>query len=178
MEYRGPADVEVTNKRDPVIEHPNDAIVRVTAAAVCGSDLHLYRGLIPDTRVGTTFGHEFVGIVEEVGPGVRNLRRGDRVVVPFNISCGSCYYCRCDLFGLCENSNPNSEVASGDFGYPHAAVGVEGGQAEYVRVPFADVGPMKLPVEVYDDDAVMLADIFPTGYRSSALGVIEPGETV
>lgn len=178
LSYRGPAKVEVTNKPDPRIEHPNDVILRVTASAICGSDLHLYRGLIPDTRVGCTFGHEFTGVVEEVGPGVRNLRRGDRVVVPFNISCGSCFYCQRDLFGLCENTNPNSEVASGVFGYSHTTGGYDGGQAEYVRVPFADIGPMKIPDDMEDDDVLFLSDIFPTGYQAAEMGQIKPGETV
>jgi len=176
--YHGPADVRVERKRDPEIEHPNDVILRVTTAAICGSDLHLYRGLIPDTRVGTTFGHEFVGIVEEVGPSVRRLERGDRVVVPFPIACGSCFYCQRDLFAQCENTNPNSELTCGVFGYSHTTGGYDGGQAEYVRVPFADVGPMKLPEEVSDLDAVMLADVFPTGYQAAEMGEIKPGETV
>ncbi len=178
VSYRGPADLRVVRKDDPRIEHPNDVILSVTAAGICGSDLHLYRGLIPDTRVGHTFGHEFTGIVEEVGPSVRNLRRGDRVVVPFNISCGSCYFCQRDLFSQCANSNPNSELACGVFGYSHTTGGYDGAQAEYVRVPFADVGPMKIPDDVSDDDALMLADIFPTGYQGAEMGEIKPGETV
>jgi threonine dehydrogenase-like Zn-dependent dehydrogenase len=176
--YHGPADVRVERKKDPEIEHPNDVILRVTTAAICGSDLHLYRGLIPDTRVGTTFGHEFVGVVEEVGPDVRRLSRGDRVVVPFPIACGTCFYCRRDLFAQCENTNPNSELACGVFGYSHTTGGYDGGQAEYVRVPFADVGPMKLPEGMSDLDAVMLADVFPTGYQAAEMGEIKPGETV
>jgi len=176
--YHGPADLRVEHKKDPEIEHPYDVILRVTTAALCGSDLHLFRGLIPDTRVGTTFGHEFVGIVEEVGPGVRRLKRGDRVVVPFPIACGSCFYCRRDLFAQCENTNPNSELTCGVFGYSHTTGGYDGGQAEYVRVPFADVGPMKLPDGISDLDAVMLADVFPTGYQAAEMGEIKPGETV
>lgn len=178
VSYRGPADLRVVQKDDPRIEHPNDVILRVTAAAICGSDLHLYRGLVPDTRVGCTFGHEFTGVVEEVGPSVRNLRRGDRVVVPFNISCGSCYYCQRDLFALCENTNPNSEVASGVFGYSHTTGGYDGGQAEYVRVPFADVGPMKIPDDLPDDEVIFLSDVFPTGYQAAEMGEIKGGETV
>jgi threonine dehydrogenase-like Zn-dependent dehydrogenase len=178
MTYHGPADVRVSNKPDPGIEHSNDVILRVTRAAICGSDLHLYRGLIPDTRVGHTFGHEFTGVVEEVGPGVRNLRRGDRVVVPFNISCGACYFCERDLFALCENTNPNSEIASGVFGYSHSTGGYDGGQAEYVRVPFADVGPMKIPDDMEDEDVLFLSDIFPTGYQAAEMGEIKAGETV
>jgi threonine dehydrogenase-like Zn-dependent dehydrogenase len=178
VSYRGPGDLRVVEKTDPRIEHPNDVILRVTAAAVCGSDLHLYRGLIPDTRVGHTFGHEFTGIVEEVGPSVRNLRKGDRVVVPFPISCGSCFYCQRDLFAQCENTNPNSELTCGVFGYSHTTGGYDGGQAEYVRVPFADVGPMKIPDDVTDEQAVFLADVFPTGYQAAEMGEIKPGETV
>ena len=178
VSYRGPGDLRVVEKPDPRIEHPNDVILRVTAAAVCGSDLHLYRGLIPDTRVGHTFGHEFTGIVEEVGPSVRNLRKGDRVVVPFPISCGSCFYCQRDLFAQCENTNPNSELTCGVFGYSHTTGGYDGGQAEYVRVPFADVGPMKIPDDVTDEQAVFLADVFPTGYQAAEMGEIKPGETV
>ncbi|HEX7091762.1 MAG TPA: zinc-dependent alcohol dehydrogenase [Longimicrobiales bacterium] len=178
LTYYGPTDVRVVDREDPRIEHPNDVILRVTTAAICGSDLHLYRGLVPDTRVGHVFGHEFTGVVEEAGPSVRNLRQGDRVVVPFNISCGSCYYCRRDLFALCENTNPNSELASGVFGYSHTTGGYDGGQAEYVRVPFADVGPMKIPDELEDEQVLLLADVFPTGYQAAEMGEIKPGETV
>ena len=140
MVYHGPTDVRYEKKPDPIIEHPNDVVLRITRAAVCGSDLHLYRGLVPDTRVGHTFGHEFTGVVEEVGPGVRTVSRGDRLAVPFNISCGACFYCERELYGMCENTNPNSEIASGVFGYSHSTGGYDGGQAELVRVPFADVG--------------------------------------
>lgn len=178
VSYRGPADLRVVQKDDPRIEHPNDVILRVTAAAVCGSDLHLYRGLVPDTRVGHTFGHEFTGVVEETGPSVRSLRPGDRVVVPFTISCGSCFFCQRDLYALCQNTNPNSDLTCGVYGYSHTTGGYDGGQAEYVRVPFADVGPMKIPDEVPDDDAIMLADVLPTGYQAAEMGEIKPGETV
>jgi threonine dehydrogenase-like Zn-dependent dehydrogenase len=178
MVYHGPADVRAERKPDPRIEHPSDVILRVTRTAICGSDLHLYRGLVPDTRVGTTFGHEFTGVVEEVGPEVRKLRRGERVAVPFNISCGECYYCSQELYALCENSNPNSDVACGVFGYSHTTGGYEGGQAEYVRVPFADVGPMKIPDDMHDEDVLFLTDIFPTGYMGAEMGDIRGGETV
>ncbi|MFW6202197.1 MAG: zinc-dependent alcohol dehydrogenase [Gemmatimonadota bacterium] len=176
--YHGPGDVRVDRREDPRIEHPNDVILRVTRAAICGSDLHLFRGLIPDTRVGDIFGHEFTGVVEEVGPDVRNLERGDRVVVPFNISCGTCFFCERDMYAICENTNPNSEIACGVFGYSHKTGGYHGGQAEYVRVPFADVGPMKIPDELEDDDVLFLSDIFPTGYQAAEMGEVEGGETV
>lgn len=178
MQYHGPADIRVENKPDPRIEHPNDVILRVTKTAICGSDLHLYRGLIPDTRVGCTFGHEFTGVVEDVGSTVQHLQRGDRVVVPFNISCGTCFFCQQELYGLCKNTNPNSEVASGVFGYSHTTGGYDGGQAEYVRVPFADVGPMKIPEDMDDEDVLFLTDIFPTGYQGAEMGEIKGGESV
>ncbi len=178
MTYHGPHDVRVTRKPDPRIEHPDDVILRVTRSAICGSDLHLLHGLVPDTRVGTTFGHEFTGVVEEAGPSVRTLRRGDRVVVPFNIACGTCFYCQRGLFGNCENTNPNSEIGSGIFGYSHTTGGYDGGQAEYVRVPFADVGPMKIPDGMDDEDVLFLSDILPTGYQAAEMGEIKGGETV
>jgi threonine dehydrogenase-like Zn-dependent dehydrogenase len=178
MVYHGPADVRFEEKRDPQIEHPEDVVLRVTSTAICGSDLHLYRGLVPDTRVGHTFGHEFVGVVEEAGPQVRTLRRGDRVAVPFNISCGRCWFCSRDLYGMCENSNPNSEIASGVFGYSHSTGGYDGGQAEYVRVPFADVGPFKVPEGMDDEDVLFLTDILPTGYQAAEMGGIGAEDTV
>jgi threonine dehydrogenase-like Zn-dependent dehydrogenase len=178
MIYHGPGDVRYETKPDPHIEHDNDVILRMTCAAICGSDLHLYHGLVPDTRVGHTFGHEFSGVVEEVGPSVEHLNRGDRVVVPFNISCGTCFYCERDLFGMCENTNPSSEIASGVFGYSHSTGGYDGGQAEYVRVPFADVGPLKIPDDMDDEDVLFLSDIFPTGYQAAEMGGVEEGDTV
>lgn len=178
MIYEGPYRVSVGKKPDPVILHPNDAIVRVTRTAICGSDLHLLHGLVTDTRVGCTFGHEFAGVVEEVGRSVRNLKPGDRVVVPFNISCGSCFYCKRGLFANCESSNPNSDLASGVYGYSHTTGGFEGGQAQYVRVPFADVGPMKIPDDMEEEDVLFLSDILPTGYQGAEMGNIQPGDTV
>ena len=178
MVYHGPTDVRYESKPDPILEHPRDVILRVTRSAICGSDLHLYRGLVPDTRVGHTFGHEFTGVVEEVGRDVTTVSRGDRLAVPFNISCGSCFYCERDLFGMCENTNANSEIACGVFGYSHTTGGYDGGQAEYVRVPFADVGPMKIPEGMDDEDVLFLTDIFPTGYQAAEMGGIEDGDTV
>lgn len=176
--YEGPHRVRVGHKPDPRIEHPEDVILRVTRSAICGSDLHLLHGLIPDTRVGHTFGHEFTGVVEALGRDVTTLRRGDRVVVPFNISCGSCFYCQRKLSANCENSNPNSDVASGVYGYSHTAGGFDGGQAEFVRVPFADVGPMKIPDALSDEDVLFLSDVFPTGYQAAEMAHIRGGDTV
>ncbi|KTR87082.1 zinc-dependent alcohol dehydrogenase [Leucobacter chromiiresistens] len=178
MTYRGPYQVRVENKAEPRIEHPNDAIVRVTRAAICGSDLHLYHGLIPDTRIGHTFGHEIVGVVEAVGPSVESLSPGDRVMVPFNISCGSCYFCARGLLSNCHNVNPNATAIGGIYGYSHSAGGYDGGQAELVRVPFADVGPAVIPDWLSDDDALMLTDAFSTGYFGAQLGEIAERETV
>jgi threonine dehydrogenase-like Zn-dependent dehydrogenase len=178
MVYRGPYKVRVEEKAMPKIEHPNDAIVRVTMGAICGSDLHLYHGLMPDTRVGQTFGHEIIGIVEEVGGSVQNLKRGDRVMVPFNIYCGTCYFCARGLFSNCHNVNPNATAVGGIYGYSHTCGGYDGGQAEYVRVPFADVGPSVIPAWLDDEDALMMTDALATGYFGAQLGDITEGQTV
>ncbi|MFN7130936.1 MAG: zinc-dependent alcohol dehydrogenase [Myxococcales bacterium] len=179
MTYQGPYRVRVEDKPDPRIEHPDDVILRVTRAAICGSDLHLLHGLVPDTRVGCTFGHEFTGVVEEAGRSVRGLKKGDRVVVPFNIACGTCFYCQRGLTANCENTNPYSaDVACGVFGYSHTTGGYDGGQAQYVRVPFADVGPMKIPDDMTDEDVLFLSDILPTGYQAAEMGDIKGGDTV
>jgi threonine dehydrogenase-like Zn-dependent dehydrogenase len=178
MDYRGPYRVRVTQKPEPRIEHPNDAIVQVLRSCICGSDLHLYHGLVPDTRVGSTFGHEFVGRVIEVGSSVQNLQVGDEVIVPFNIACGTCFFCRRSLFGNCHDSNPEATAVGGIFGYSHTAGGYDGGQAEYVRVPFADVGPTKVPRGMSLDDAVLLTDVVPTGYQAAEMGEIAEGDTV
>ena len=178
MVYRGPYRVRVEEKDVPKIEHPNDAIVRVTRAAICGSDLHLYHGLMPDTRVGMTFGHEFTGVVEEIGASVQNLQRGDRVLVPFNISCGSCFFCARELYSNCHNTNANASAVGGIYGYSHTAGGYDGGQGEYVRVPFADVGPSKIPEWMDEEDAVLLTDACPTGYFAAELGDIKEGDVV
>lgn len=179
MNYRGPFRVRADrNRPEPKILHPNDAIVRVTRSCICGSDLHLYHGLVPDTRVGTTFGHEFTGIVEEAGPGVQKLKIGDHVLVPFNIACGTCPFCKQELYGNCHESNPEATAVGGIFGYSHTAGGYDGGQAEYVRVPYADVGPTVIPEGMDLDDAVLLTDVVPTGYQAAEMGGIKTGDTV
>ena len=178
MTYRGPYRVRLDEKPMPEIEHPKDAIVRVTRACICGSDLHLYPGLVPDTRVGSTFGHEFVGIVEEIGPEVQTLKVGDRVLVPFNIFCGECYFCQKGLFGNCHNTNAYSSAVGSIYGYSHTAGGYDGGQAEYVRVPFADAGPTKIPETIDDETAAVCTDAYPTGYQAAEMGEIRRGDTV
>lgn len=179
MNYRGPFRVRADRNRPmPEIKHPQDAIVRVTRSCICGSDLHLYHGLVPDTRVGMCFGHEFTGIVEEVGPEVTELKVGDHVMVPFNIACGTCAFCRQGLFGNCHESNTQATAVGGIFGYSHTAGGYDGGQAEYVRVPYANVGPTKIPEGMDVDDAVLLTDVVPTGYQAAEMGGIQKGDTV
>ena len=178
MNYRGPYRVRADHKPDPVIEHPDDAIIRVTRSCICGSDLHLYHGLVPDTRVGTTFGHEFTGTVEEIGPGVQNLRVGDNVLVPFNIFCGSCFFCERELYSNCHNTNAQSSAVGAIYGYSHTAGGYDGGQAEFVRVPMADVGPTVIPPDIHGDDAVLLTDALPTGYQAAEMADIQEGDTV
>ncbi|TDO47987.1 threonine dehydrogenase-like Zn-dependent dehydrogenase [Kribbella sp. VKM Ac-2527] len=178
MVYRGPYRIRVEDKPRPAIEHPNDAIVRVTRAAICGSDLHLYHGMMPDTRVGMTFGHEFIGVVDEVGPSVQTRQPGDRVMVPFNIFCGTCFFCARGLYANCHNVNPNATAVGGIYGYSHTCGGYDGGQAEYVRVPFADVGPSPIPDWMDDEDAVLLTDAVATGYFGAQLGDIGEGDVV
>jgi threonine dehydrogenase-like Zn-dependent dehydrogenase len=178
--------VSVETVPDPEILNPHDAIIRVTSTAICGSDLHLYDGYIPSMRKGDVLGHEFMGEVMETGAAVRNLVVGDRVVVPFTIACGQCFFCRRELFSLCDNTNPNAVAAeklwgqspSGIFGYSHLTGGYAGGQAEYVRVPFADVGPLKVPDSLSDDQVLFLSDILPTGYQAAEQSNIRPGDTV
>jgi threonine dehydrogenase-like Zn-dependent dehydrogenase len=182
----GPKDLRVTNVPDPEIVNPRDAIVRITSTAICGSDLHLYDGYVPSMRAGDILGHEFMGEVVEVGAGVKNLKAGDRVVVPFPISCGNCFFCTGKLFSLCENSNPNAWMAekmwghspAGIFGYSHLVGGYAGGQAEYARVPYADVGPIKVPDGMDDEAVLFLSDILPTGYMAAEACNIQPGDTV
>jgi threonine dehydrogenase-like Zn-dependent dehydrogenase len=179
MNYRGPFRIRADrNRPDPAILHPGDAIVRVTRSCICGSDLHLYHGLVPDTRVGTTFGHEFTGIVEEIGPGVEKLKVGDHVLVPFNIACGMCIFCQQELYGNCHESNSQATAIGGIFGYSHTAGGYDGGQAEYVRVPYADVGPTVIPSGMHIEDAALLTDVTPTGYQAAEMGGIQKGDTV
>lgn len=184
--WRGKKDVAVERVPDPKIINPRDAIIRITTTAICGSDLHLYDGYIPTMRAGDILGHEFMGEVVEVGKGVTNLRAGDRVVVPFTMACGGCFFCKKQFYSLCDNSNSNPEIAetvygysgSGLFGYSHMLGGYAGGQAEFVRVPFADVGPLKVPSHLTDEQVLFLSDIFPTGYMAAENCNIEPGDTV
>jgi threonine dehydrogenase-like Zn-dependent dehydrogenase len=178
MNYRGPRRVRADQKPLPEILHPNDAIIRVTRSCICGSDLHLYHGLVPDTHVGMTFGHEFIGVVEEIGPSVEKLKVGDNVLVPFNIACGQCAFCKQELYGNCHESNPQATAVGGIFGYSHTAGGYDGGQAEYVRVPYADVGPTIIPEDMDHDDALLLTDVVPTGYQAAEMGGIKTGDTV
>ncbi len=178
MNYRGPFRVRIDHKPMPHIEHPNDAIIRVTRSCICGSDLHLYHGLVPDTRVGSTFGHEFIGVVEEIGASVEKLKIGDHVLVPFNIACGKCAFCKQELYGNCHEANSMATAVGGIYGYSHTAGGFDGGQAEYVRVPYADVGPTIIPQEMDLDDALLLTDVVPTGYQAAEMGGIKTGDTV
>lgn len=179
MNYRGPYRVRMDkNKAMPEICHPNDAIVRVTRSCICGSDLHLYHGLVPDTRIGMTFGHEFTGEIVEIGSSVQNLKIGDNVLVPFNVGCGSCVNCKDGLYGNCNESNPMSAACGGFLGYSHTGGGYDGGQAEFVRVPYADVGPMIIPPDIDIEDAVLLTDVVPTGYQAAEMGEIKLGDTV
>ncbi|WP_372920153.1 zinc-dependent alcohol dehydrogenase [Salegentibacter sp.] len=179
MNFRGPFRIRADkNSPTPEIEHPEDAIVKVIRSCICGSDLHLYHGLVPDTRVGSTFGHEFIGEVVETGSAVEKLKVGDRVMVPFNIACGKCAFCKQELYGQCHEANPQSTAAGGIFGYSHTAGGYNGGQAEYVRVPYADVGPTLIPDWMDPDDAVLLTDVVPTGYQAAEMGGIQEGDTV
>ena len=178
MDFRGPHRVRLEDKPEPRIQHPRDAVVRVTRTCICGSDLHLYHGMVPDTRIGSTFGHEFTGVVEELGPEVSNLKVGDRVLVPFNIACGQCHFCKQGLFGNCHESNPSATAVGGIFGYSHTAGGFDGGQAEYVRVPYSDVGPTIIPDWMELDDAVLLTDVVPTGYQAAEMAAIRRGDTV
>ncbi|WP_335998547.1 zinc-dependent alcohol dehydrogenase [Halorientalis halophila] len=186
LTWHGEQDVRVEDVPRPQIVNPTDAIIEVTATAICGSDLHLYHGRVPSMQEGDVLGHEPMGEVIEVGDEVETLEVGDRVVVPFTISCGSCWFCENDLYSLCDNSNPNAEIArevmghspAGLFGYSHMLGGYAGGQAEYLRVPYADVGPIKIESDLSDEEVLFLSDIFPTGYMAAENADIEPADTV
>jgi threonine dehydrogenase-like Zn-dependent dehydrogenase len=178
--------VKVEDVPDPRIINARDAIVKISSTAICGSDLHLLNGFIPTMMPGDILGHEFMGEVVEVGPNVKNLKAGDRVVVPFPIACGACNACQAGLFSVCENTNPNAWMAekmfghatAGIFGYSHLTGGYAGGQAEYARVPFADVGPIKIPDGLTDEQVLFLSDIFPTGYMGAEMCDIKPGDVI
>ncbi len=184
--WMGASNAEVHTVADPEIINPHDCIIRVTRTAICGSDLHLFDGYIPTMESGDILGHEFMGIVEEVGPEVKKLKRGDRVVIPFTIACGSCAFCSKKLWSLCDNTNPNAHIAeamygysgSALFGYSHIYGGYAGGQSQYVRVPFADVGPLVIESDLPDEKVLFLSDIYPTGYQGAENANIEPGDTV
>ncbi|MGT2426098.1 zinc-dependent alcohol dehydrogenase [Amnibacterium kyonggiense] len=184
--WMGRTDVEVREVPDPAILNDRDAVVRITSTAICGSDLHLYDGFIPTMEKGDVLGHEFMGEVVEVGRGVRDLQEGDRVVVPFPIACGACNACVSGLYSLCENSNPNAGMAeklwgyagAGLFGYSHLTGGFAGGQAQYARVPFADVGPLKIENDLPDEKVLFLSDIFPTGFMGAEMCELRGGEVV
>ena len=184
--WMGTRNVQVEDVPDPKILNPRDAIVRITSTAICGSDLHLYNGFVPSMKRGDVLGHEFMGEVVELGKSVKNLSVGDRVVVPFPIACGQCLQCEREMYSLCENSNPNAWMAEkmwgyspcGIFGYSHMLGDYAGGQAEYARVPFADVGPIKVPENLDDEKVLFLSDIFPTGYMAADMCGIQPGDVV
>ena len=185
--WKGPNTVQVENVPDPKIINARDAIVKISSTAICGSDLHLYNGYIPTVKKGDIFGHEFMGEVVELGPGVTNLQVGDRVVVPFPIACGACAACEREQYSVCENSNPNAPVPeklmghspAGVFGYSHMLGGFPGGQSEYARVPFADVGPLKIEDDTLSDEKVLfLSDIFPTAYMGAEFCDISPGDII
>jgi len=184
--WHGHGDVRIDNVPDPKVESATDAIIKVTACAICGSDLHLYDGYMPTMESGDILGHEFMGVVQEVGSEVTHVKPGDRIVVPFNIACGTCFFCKKGFFSACEGSNPKKEIGekmmghapAGLFGYSHMTGGFSGGQAEYVRVPFANIGAHKVPDQLSDEQALFLTDIFPTGYMAAENAEIEPGDTV
>ncbi len=186
LTYHGQGDVRVDTHPDPKILYPTDCIVQITSTAICGSDLHLYDGFVPMMKAGDIIGHEPMGVVVEVGSQVRKLKVGDRVVVPFTISCGECWFCEQTMFSLCDTSNPKPENAiaqmghapAGIFGYSHLTGGIPGGQAELLRVPHADVGPIKVPDGLTDEQVLFLSDIFPTGYMAAENAEIAPGDTV
>lgn len=177
--FRGVGDIRLEDVRQPKLKDPTDAIVRLTASAICGTDLHFVRGTLSGVKPGTVLGHEGVGVVEEIGEDVRNLKEGDRVVVPSTIACGSCVYCRAGYYSQCDKANPNGPASGTAFyGGPKSSGPFDGMQAEFVRVPFANVNLVKLPDEISDDQAILLSDIFPTGYMGAEMAEIHPGDTV
>jgi threonine dehydrogenase-like Zn-dependent dehydrogenase len=184
--WHGANDIRVETVPDPKILNPRDAIIKITSTAICGSDLHIYDGYIPTMQPGDIIGHEFMGEVVEVGSNVNNLKIGDRVVVPSTIGCGHCHYCQHDQWSLCDNSNPNGfmeealfgNVTSAIYGYSHLFGGYAGAQAEYIRVPFADVGVVKVPKDLSDEQLLFISDAIPTGYMGAELCDIQPGDTV
>lgn len=186
LTWHGKSDIRCESVPDPKIQHPRDAIIKVTACAICGSDLHIYDGVIPEMHSGDIVGHETMGEVVEVGPDAGDLKVGDRVVVPFTISCGECFFCQRGYYSACERSNPDKAKAekmwgyspAGLFGYSHMLGGYSGGQAEYLRVPFADVGPIKVPDGLTDEQVLFLSDIFPTGFMAAEFCNIQPGDTI
>lgn len=187
LTYHGSHDVRVDSVPDPILQEPDDVILQITATAICGSDLHLYRGKMPELEDGDILGHEFMGVVVETGSEVTKLRKGDRVVVPFVIACGHCFFCERQLFSACETTNPDrgailnkKHVRSGAalFGYTHLYGGIPGGQADYVRVPKANVGPIKVPDTLVDEQVLFLSDILPTGYQAVVNADIGPGSSV
>jgi threonine dehydrogenase-like Zn-dependent dehydrogenase len=186
LAWHGKGSIRCDTVPDPKIEHPRDAIIKVTACAICGSDLHIYDGVIPSMQHGDILGHETMGEVVELGAENTKLKIGDRVVVPFTIACGECFFCKRGYFSGCERSNPNKQMAeklwghspAGLFGYSHLLGGYPGGQAEYLRVPYADAGPIKVPDGITDEQALFLSDIFPTGYMAAEFCNIQPGDTI
>ena len=184
--YHGKGDMRVDNVPDPGIEHPRDAILKITSTAICGSDLHIYDGFLPEMHKGDVIGHEFMGEIVEVGPEVTNLQKGDRVVIPFNVTCGRCEFCRAELYSMCDESNPDApklkemygQAGAGLYGYSHLFGGYDGGQAEYARIPFADTGHLKVPDSLPDEKVLFLTDIFPTGWQAAVNADITDGSTV
>jgi threonine dehydrogenase-like Zn-dependent dehydrogenase len=177
--FHGIGDIRLDNVREPKLEKPTDAIVRLTASAICGTDLHMIRGTMAGMKPGTILGHEGVGVVEEIGSAVRNLKRGDRVVIPSTIACGNCSYCRDGYYAQCDRANPNGpDAGTAFFGGPESSGPFDGLQAEFARIPYANVGPVKLPSDIDDDQAILLSDILPTGFMAAELAEIKPGKTV
>ncbi len=178
--YHGPWDVQIDDKPLPTIRHPEDAILRITSTAICGSDLHLYHGTVPGMQPGQTLGHEFMGVIEEIGPEVHEVQVGDKVVVPFNVNCGQCWFCKNNMWSQCDRANPKTKDIGAAYGYTQLLGGYDGGQAEYVRVPFANAGAsLKVPEGIKTDEQVLfLSDILPTGYFAADIANVQPGDDV